>query len=164
MISVQAFSELTECRSIILTSGTLSPLTSFASELGVSFPVHLEANHVIHESQVAIAVLQASRNIGISPLLAFLLIFQTWIKSLSHGPNGVLLSATYQNSEVKRSIWSHHHCCSRFLFICFCISLLDVWVQGRAWSTDTWCVWGKTLTSHLRLLVVRASAMSCYSN
>ena len=40
------------CRSIILTSGTLSPMASFASELGASFPVQLEANHVIHESQV----------------------------------------------------------------------------------------------------------------
>lgn len=33
--------------SVILTSGTLSPLESFAGELGVAFPQRLEANHVI---------------------------------------------------------------------------------------------------------------------
>lgn len=33
--------------SVVLTSGTLSPLESFAGELGVAFPTRLEANHVI---------------------------------------------------------------------------------------------------------------------
>ena len=47
------FSELgSEARSIILTSGTLSPMASFSSELGVKFPIQLEANHVIANSQV----------------------------------------------------------------------------------------------------------------
>ena len=41
-------------RSIILTSGTLSPLSSFQSELGVSFKIQLEANHVIQKNQVFI--------------------------------------------------------------------------------------------------------------
>ena len=51
--SLKAFSDIGgEVRSIILTSGTLSPMTSFASELGVNFPIQLEANHVIHKSQV----------------------------------------------------------------------------------------------------------------
>ena len=49
----QAFSELAQCHSIVLTSGTLSPLGSFASELGVNFPVQLETNHVINISQVS---------------------------------------------------------------------------------------------------------------
>ena len=43
---------MSKARSIILTSGTLSPMSSFSSELGVTFPIQLEANHVIPESQV----------------------------------------------------------------------------------------------------------------
>lgn len=38
--------------SILLTSGTLSPLDSFAAELGLPFPVRLENPHVIDPSQV----------------------------------------------------------------------------------------------------------------
>lgn len=34
-------------RSVILTSGTLAPIESFASELGVAFDVQLEAPHVV---------------------------------------------------------------------------------------------------------------------
>eukprot|EP01034_Spumella_vulgaris_P023649 gene23649-29890_t len=37
-----------QCHSVLLTSGTLSPLDSFASELGASFPVRVEASHVIN--------------------------------------------------------------------------------------------------------------------
>lgn len=48
-----AFSRLASAaRSIILTSGTLSPMDSFASELGVPFSIKLEAPHVIAPSQV----------------------------------------------------------------------------------------------------------------
>lgn len=44
-----AFSDLTrDCHSILLASGTLSPMGSFASELGASFDVRLEAPHVIN--------------------------------------------------------------------------------------------------------------------
>ena len=58
------FDELKQlCRSIVLTSGTLSPLATFASELGVEFPVRLEASHVIDASQV-------------------------WVGTLSQGPTG----------------------------------------------------------------------------
>lgn len=39
--------------SIVLTSGTLSPMDSFSSELGVKFSIQLEANHVINKSQVS---------------------------------------------------------------------------------------------------------------
>lgn len=39
--------------SIVLTSGTLSPMDSFSSELGVKFSIQLEANHVIKKSQVS---------------------------------------------------------------------------------------------------------------
>lgn len=41
-----------DVRCIILTSGTLSPLDTFQSELGAKFPITLEANHVIDASQV----------------------------------------------------------------------------------------------------------------
>ena len=52
----QAFSDLAQAHSIILTSGTLSPMSSFSSELGVAFPIQLEANHVIPEAQVCVCV------------------------------------------------------------------------------------------------------------
>ncbi|KAK7481564.1 hypothetical protein BaRGS_00027213, partial [Batillaria attramentaria] len=45
------FADFGLCRSVILTSGTLSPMDSFQSELGLPFPVVLEANHVIKDSQ-----------------------------------------------------------------------------------------------------------------
>lgn len=35
------------CRSVVLTSGTLSPLDSFAAELGAVFDTRLEAPHVV---------------------------------------------------------------------------------------------------------------------
>ena len=38
--------------SVIVASGTLSPLSSFQSELGVPFPIQLEASHVIKAEQV----------------------------------------------------------------------------------------------------------------
>jgi regulator of telomere elongation helicase 1 len=40
-------------RSILLTSGTLSPLDSFAQELQIPFPVQLENPHVTSASQVS---------------------------------------------------------------------------------------------------------------
>ena len=89
---VQAFKDLACSRSIILTSGTLSPLTSFASELGLTFPIQLETNHVISESQVGVATYT---NVTYVCTHA-----QTWVRSISQGPNRVSLSATYQNSEV----------------------------------------------------------------
>jgi len=39
-------------RSILLTSGTLSPLNSFAAELQLPFPITLENPHVIDPAQV----------------------------------------------------------------------------------------------------------------
>uniref|UniRef100_A0A0P4VV61 DNA 5'-3' helicase n=1 Tax=Scylla olivacea TaxID=85551 RepID=A0A0P4VV61_SCYOL len=60
--------------SIILTSGTLSPITSFQSELGVSFKIQLEANHVIDQNQV-------------------------FVGTVGHGPRGKPLQATFQHTE-----------------------------------------------------------------
>ncbi|XP_056412675.1 Fanconi anemia group J protein [Hyla sarda] len=71
-----AFSELSgNARSIVLTSGTLSPMGSFSSELGVKFSIQLEANHVIKKSQV-------------------------WVGTVGSGPKGRKLCATYQHTET----------------------------------------------------------------
>ncbi|KAF0296920.1 Fanconi anemia group J [Amphibalanus amphitrite] len=60
--------------SVIVASGTLSPLGSFQSELGVPFPINLEASHVISADQV-------------------------YVSAISHGPRGGSMNATYRNSE-----------------------------------------------------------------
>ncbi|GFR59172.1 fanconi anemia group J protein [Elysia marginata] len=70
-----AFSDFADTRSIILTSGTLSPLTSFESELGLEFKIQLEANHVIKDSQV-------------------------WVGTLGQGPGGGNLQAVFKNLET----------------------------------------------------------------
>ncbi|KAI3354667.1 hypothetical protein L3Q82_019165, partial [Scortum barcoo] len=71
-----AFSDLSgSVRSIVLTSGTLSPMGSFSSELGVKFSIQLEANHVINKSQV-------------------------WVGTLGAGPQGRKLCATFQHAET----------------------------------------------------------------
>lgn len=49
-----AFNSLaSSVHSILLTSGTLSPMSSFQSELGVPFKIQLEASHVIDKNQVS---------------------------------------------------------------------------------------------------------------
>ncbi|KAM3875393.1 Fanconi anemia group J protein [Diretmus argenteus] len=71
-----AFSDLSgPVRSIVLTSGTLSPMGSFSSELGVKFSIQLEANHVINRSQV-------------------------WVGTVGSGPQGRKLCATFQHAET----------------------------------------------------------------
>ncbi|KAJ1653340.1 Fanconi anemia group J protein [Dispira simplex] len=45
------------CRSIVLTSGTLSPLNTFMAELQTKFPITLEANHIIDHNQLLAAVI-----------------------------------------------------------------------------------------------------------
>jgi hypothetical protein len=44
-------------RSILVTSGTLSPLESYALELGLSFPNRLENPHIISEHQIHVRVI-----------------------------------------------------------------------------------------------------------
>ena len=52
-----AFHEVArDARSIILTSGTLSPMTTFEAELGVKFASKIEAPHVIPTNQVHVEV------------------------------------------------------------------------------------------------------------
>uniref|UniRef100_A0A4W3K6Q2 DNA 5'-3' helicase n=1 Tax=Callorhinchus milii TaxID=7868 RepID=A0A4W3K6Q2_CALMI len=71
-----AFSDLSgSLRTIVLTSGTLSPMESFSSELGVKFSIQLEANHVIDKSQV-------------------------WVGTIGLGPKGRKLCATFQHTET----------------------------------------------------------------
>ncbi|XP_061574680.1 Fanconi anemia group J protein [Cololabis saira] len=71
-----AFSDLSGLvHSIVLTSGTLSPMGSFSSELGVKFTIQLEANHVIKKSQV-------------------------WVGTVGDGPQGRKLCATFQHAET----------------------------------------------------------------
>ncbi|XP_063152419.1 Fanconi anemia group J protein [Candoia aspera] len=71
-----AFSDLSSVvRSIVLTSGTLSPMDSFSSELGVKFSIQLEANHVIRNSQV-------------------------WVGTIGAGPKHRPLCATFQHAET----------------------------------------------------------------
>ncbi|KAM6403059.1 Fanconi anemia group J protein [Rhynochetos jubatus] len=70
-----AFSDLSDVRTIVLTSGTVSPMDSFSSELGVKFSIQLEANHVIRNSQV-------------------------WVGTIGAGPNGRKLCATFQHTET----------------------------------------------------------------
>ncbi|KAM6457881.1 regulator of telomere elongation helicase 1 isoform 3-T5 [Liasis olivaceus] len=58
-------------RTILLTSGTLSPVSSFAMEMQIPFPVCLENPHVIDKHQI-------------------------WVGIIPKGPDGGLLSSTYE--------------------------------------------------------------------
>ncbi|CAH8625028.1 unnamed protein product [Dicrocoelium dendriticum] len=70
------FSELaSEARCLILVSGTLSPLDALEAELGVTFPIRLEAGHVITADRVIVT-------------------------TLSHGPSGIRLCGTYQHQST----------------------------------------------------------------
>lgn len=72
-----AFSDVVQqARSVILTSGTLSPMDSFAGELGTDFPIRLEANHVVNMRK------------------------QVFAGAIMHGPGGVDLSSTYNNQQA----------------------------------------------------------------
>ncbi|KAK7283806.1 hypothetical protein RIF29_13552 [Crotalaria pallida] len=62
--------------SVILTSGTLSPMSSFSSELGVPFETSLEAPHVID------------------------VISQAWSAVVSSGPGNYPLNASYKTADV----------------------------------------------------------------
>lgn len=71
-----AFSDVVKlARSVILTSGTLSPMDSFAGELGTDFPIRLEANHVVDMRK------------------------QVFAGAIMRGPGGVDLSSTYRNQQ-----------------------------------------------------------------
>lgn len=44
-------------RSVVLTSGTLSPLKPFVSELGIPISVQLESPHIVTKEQTCVGVL-----------------------------------------------------------------------------------------------------------
>ncbi|KAK1941170.1 Fanconi anemia group J [Phytophthora citrophthora] len=70
------FSEVArDSHSVILASGTLSPMDSFAGELGVDFPIRLEANHVVNMRK------------------------QVFVGALMNGPGSVDLLSTYKNQQ-----------------------------------------------------------------
>lgn len=52
----------TTCRSLILTSGTLSPMDSFSSELGISFPNRISTNHIINNNQIWLGLVNKFHN------------------------------------------------------------------------------------------------------
>lgn len=70
-----AFHGLADARAFILTSGTLSPMDSYASELGATFPLRAELGHVIDMER------------------------QVWVGVVSHGPNGEHLNTSFKNSD-----------------------------------------------------------------
>lgn len=53
-------------RSIIISSGTLSPLESFAAELESSFPIRVSAPHVVDASQVVTLSINSYQNVRIT--------------------------------------------------------------------------------------------------
>ncbi|XP_058074806.1 regulator of telomere elongation helicase 1 homolog isoform X2 [Magnolia sinica] len=72
-IAMQEFAKM-GIRSIIVTSGTLSPLDSFAQELKLEFPIRLENPHVISSNQV-------------------------WVGVVPTGPSGRSLNSSYRNRD-----------------------------------------------------------------
>uniref|UniRef100_A0A8D2ZMX8 Regulator of telomere elongation helicase 1 n=1 Tax=Scophthalmus maximus TaxID=52904 RepID=A0A8D2ZMX8_SCOMX len=68
-------------RCIILTSGTLSPLSSFTSEMRIEFPVCLENGHVIERDQIFVSVIE-------------------------RGPDGVQLSSAFDRRFVPENMAS----------------------------------------------------------
>lgn len=71
-----AFKEISEAaRSVILCSGTLSPMNGFATELQTDFPIRLETNHVIDQSQM-------------------------WAGVIPFGPEKVALSGTFKTMDT----------------------------------------------------------------
>ncbi|KAF9615542.1 hypothetical protein IFM89_024390 [Coptis chinensis] len=72
-IAMEEFSKM-GVGSIILTSGTLSPLDSFAKELKLDFPIRLENPHVISSNQI-------------------------WAGVLPIGPSGCAFNSSYRNRD-----------------------------------------------------------------
>ncbi|KFD45241.1 hypothetical protein M513_13882 [Trichuris suis] len=70
-----AFNDISKStRSVVLASGTLSPMDTYASELGVPFPIRLEAMHVLPPERM-------------------------YVGAVGIGPSGKVLRATYQEVD-----------------------------------------------------------------
>eukprot|EP00466_Bigelowiella_natans_P010029 jgi/Bigna1/50129/estExt_Genewise1.C_670064 len=63
-------------RSILLTSGTLSPMDSMAYDMKIPFKIRLENPHIVKPDQI-------------------------WLGALSKGPNGAQLNGTYKNRSSR---------------------------------------------------------------
>ncbi|XP_002528200.3 regulator of telomere elongation helicase 1 homolog isoform X1 [Ricinus communis] len=72
-VAMEEFSRMGVC-SIILTSGTLSPMDSFAQELKLDFPIRLENPHVISSKQI-------------------------WAGVVPVGPSGRSFNSSYRNRD-----------------------------------------------------------------
>lgn len=70
-----AFSDMNDVHSVIVASGTLAPLTSFQSELGIPFQISIEANHVICKDNI-------------------------WVGTIGKGPSNNSLNGTFQNAST----------------------------------------------------------------
>ncbi|XP_063655194.1 Fanconi anemia group J protein isoform X3 [Pan troglodytes] len=91
-----AFSDINgKVQTIVLTSGTLSPMKSFSSELGVTFTIQLEANHIIKNSQI-----MSSKFIIYVVACARVSSLKVWVGTIGSGPKGRNLCATFQNTET----------------------------------------------------------------
>ena len=67
-----------QVHSIVLTSGTLSPLDSFAHELQLPFRITLENPHVVDESQVCTHLDFEAQAANVSCLLRATAFAKTW--------------------------------------------------------------------------------------
>ncbi|KAF9589216.1 hypothetical protein IFM89_020531 [Coptis chinensis] len=77
MYPAVSFTEIADLSmSVILTSGTLSPMTSFSSELGAKFETSMEAPHVIDVKS------------------------QLWASVISTGPGNQPLNASYKTADA----------------------------------------------------------------
>jgi len=74
-----AFDDFKHCHSILLASGTLSPLATFEAELEVEFKHKVEANHVIRPEQV-------------------------FCRHLSSGPSDQTIRAVYSNRDNEKML------------------------------------------------------------
>lgn len=103
LTSTLTFSDLMKIRprSIILTSGTITPLDALEKEIAVKFKVKLVNRHVIDNSQMHLGVV--SRGIGNHSVMNFSYnelqkdpkIYQNLVKTITHFssiiPNGILV-------------------------------------------------------------------------
>ena len=76
-------------RSMLLTSGTLSPMKSFATSMQVPFPIQLSNGHVVRENQV-------------------------WISSVNEGPTRHILNSTYHKRDTPAYKRELGRCVSNF--------------------------------------------------
>ena len=85
-------------KSILLTSGTLSPMESFAYELKMPFPIRLENPHVISNEQVrALARLLAIPNCRDE--LNGRDLAQVWVGVVDKGPSGYPLNSSFKSRD-----------------------------------------------------------------